>query len=89
MQTMTDRTKVEKVLKAMDLVVVCDVYISETAAFADIVLPESTYLEREEAIFDYFRTRQPIQFASRLLKPLGIANPVGKYGGAGCKNGTW
>ena len=30
----------------------CDVYISETAAYADVILPESTYLERDEEIAD-------------------------------------
>ncbi|WP_095497403.1 thiosulfate reductase PhsA [Paraferrimonas haliotis] len=52
MQTMTDRARIEKAMKAMDFIVCCDVYISETAAFADIILPESTYLERDEEIAD-------------------------------------
>ena len=75
MQTMTDRTKVEKVLKGMELVVVCDVYITETASMADIVLPESTYLEREETIFDYsakipiYAIRQPV------VKTIGDTKP--------------
>lgn len=66
MQTLTDRAKVEQTLKAMELVVVCDVYISETASFADIVLPESTYLERTESVFDRsskfprYSIRQPV-----------------------------
>ena len=75
MQTMTDRTKVEKVLKAMDLVVVCDVYISETAAFADIVLPESTYLEREEAIFDYSSKSPTYSIRQPVVKTIGDSKP--------------
>ncbi|GLP97057.1 thiosulfate reductase [Paraferrimonas sedimenticola] len=52
MQTMTDRARIEKAMKQLDFIVCCDVYISETAAFADIILPESTYLERDEEIAD-------------------------------------
>jgi thiosulfate reductase/polysulfide reductase chain A len=35
-------------IKTMDLVVVVDIQISDTAWFADIVLPDTTYLERDE-----------------------------------------
>ena len=37
-------------LKKLDYVVVDDIYLSETAEMADIVLPGSTYLERYEVI---------------------------------------
>ncbi|WP_137227093.1 thiosulfate reductase PhsA [Shewanella sp. MEBiC00475] len=66
MQTLTDRAKVEQSLKALDLVVSCELYISETAAFADYILPESTYLERDEDIADKsgknpaYYVRQPV-----------------------------
>lgn len=48
MMTINDSARVAEALKAMDLVVCVDVYLSDTAQFADIVLPESTYLERDE-----------------------------------------
>ncbi|WP_419176452.1 thiosulfate reductase PhsA [Desulfosediminicola sp.] len=92
MQTMTDRARVEEALKALDLVVACDVYISETAAFADIILPESTYLERAEDIFDRsgkfprFSIRQPVVKTIGDTKPgwqiwreLGLAMGLGEY----------
>ncbi|USD36605.1 MULTISPECIES: thiosulfate reductase PhsA [Ferrimonas] len=66
MQTMTDRARVVKAIEAMEFVVCCDVYVSETAAYADLVLPESTYLERDEEIFDKsgknpaYYVRQPV-----------------------------
>ncbi|MDX2513463.1 MAG: thiosulfate reductase PhsA, partial [Desulfobacterales bacterium] len=78
MQTMTDRTKVEKVLKGMELVVVCDVYISETASMADIVLPESTYLEREEAIFDYSAKVPSYSIRQPVVKTIGDTKPCWK-----------
>ncbi|WP_417347820.1 thiosulfate reductase PhsA [Ferrimonas sp.] len=66
MQTMTDRARVVKAMNAMDFIVSCDVYVSETAAYADVILPESTYLERSEEIFDKsgkspaYYVRQPV-----------------------------
>lgn len=74
-QTMTDRAKVEQALKALELVVVCDVYISETAAFADIVLPESTYLEREESIFDRFGKFPRYTIRQPVVKTIGNTKP--------------
>lgn len=52
MQTMTDRARIVETMKKLDFVVACDIYISESAAYADIFLPESTYLERDEEIVD-------------------------------------
>lgn len=75
MQTMTDRAKVEETLKALELVVVCDVYVSETAAFADIVLPESTYLEREEAIFDRFGKFPRYTIRQPVVETIGDTKP--------------
>lgn len=92
LQTVTDRSKVEKVLKGMDFVVACDVYITETASMADIVLPESTYLERDETIYDYskkfptYSIRQPVVKTIGDTKPcwqmwreLGIKMGLGEY----------
>jgi len=91
-QTLTDRSKVEKVIKGMDFVVACDVYITETASMADIVLPESTYLERDETIYDYSKKfptyciRQPVVKTIGDTKPcwqiwreLGIKMGLGEY----------
>lgn len=50
MQTLADYPKMAEAMKAMELVVVCDVYMTDTAAFADYFLPEVTYLERFEPI---------------------------------------
>ncbi|MRI34430.1 hypothetical protein EOPP23_15685 [Endozoicomonas sp. OPT23] len=40
--------KVEEALKALDLLVVKDLYLTETAKLADYVLPAASYLERSE-----------------------------------------
>ena len=38
---------VEEKLKALDLFVVCDFFLSETAALADVVLPTAQWAEEE------------------------------------------
>jgi thiosulfate reductase / polysulfide reductase chain A len=55
-----------KAIQALDLLVVCDVVGSEIAGWADVVLPESTYLERHDELnVELFRDpfvalRQPV-----------------------------
>lgn len=75
LQTLAERSKVEKVLKSLDLVVVCDVYVSETAAFADIVLPESTYLERGEEIYDRYGKTPQYGIRQPVVKTIGDTRP--------------
>ena len=47
MVSLPDQHTVEKALRALDLFVVCDFFLSETAALADIVLPGNTWAEDE------------------------------------------
>ncbi|MFQ6370641.1 thiosulfate reductase PhsA [Shewanella sp. YIC-542] len=92
MQTVTDRNRVEDALKKMDLVVCCDLYVSETAAFADYILPECTYLERDEEIADksgknpgYYVRQQVVDVigdtkpAWQIFRELGIKLGLGEY----------
>lgn len=51
-QTVTCRAELEQTAQQLDLIVSCDVYLSESAAYADYLLPECTYLERDEEISD-------------------------------------
>ncbi len=44
---MPDPEEQKRILDKLDLIVVVDVNYSETFGFADVVLPESTYLERD------------------------------------------
>ena len=50
--SITDSPRVVEAFKKLDLLVTCDVYMTDTAYFSDVVLPECTYLERYEPIFD-------------------------------------
>ncbi|RTR37731.1 thiosulfate reductase PhsA [Shewanella canadensis] len=75
MQTMTDRAKVLAALKKMEFVAVCDVYISETAAYADLILPESTYLERDEEIADKSGKNPAYYVRQRVVETIGNTKP--------------
>lgn len=75
MQTMTDRARVLETLKKLDFVVSCDVYISETAAYADIILPESTYLERDEEIADKSGKNPAYYVRQRVVETIGQTKP--------------
>ncbi|CAM3937860.1 thiosulfate reductase PhsA [Shewanella aquimarina] len=75
MQTMTDRALVVETLKKLDFVVSCDVYISETAAYADIILPESTYLERDEEIADKSGKSPAYYVRQRVVETIGDTKP--------------
>ncbi len=66
LQALPDQARTIEAIKALDLLVVVDIVPSEIAGWADVVLPESTYLERyDELNVEYFREpfvalRQPV-----------------------------
>ncbi len=45
-----DPEEQKRILNKLDLIVVTDVYFSEIAWFADVILPESTYIERDSIL---------------------------------------
>ncbi len=75
MQTMTDRNRIVETLKKLEFVVCCDVYVSETAAYADIILPESTYLERDEEIADKSGKTPAYYVRQRVVETIGQTKP--------------
>ncbi|MEZ9197145.1 thiosulfate reductase PhsA [Shewanella sp. 10N.286.54.B9] len=75
MQTMTDRAKVVETMQKLDFVVACDIYISESAAYADIFLPESTYLERDEEIVDKSGKNPAYYVRQKVVETIGNTKP--------------
>jgi thiosulfate reductase/polysulfide reductase chain A len=65
-QALPDPRQTRKALQALDLVVAVDVLPSETCGWADVVLPESTYLERCDDVWTpaykqpFMAIRQPV-----------------------------
>lgn len=50
--SITESDRIIEALKKLDLLVVCDIYMTDTAMFADVILPECSYLERYDKVFD-------------------------------------
>lgn len=46
-QSLPQREKIEKALKSLELLVVIDMFLNETAKLADVVLPASSFAEQE------------------------------------------
>jgi formate dehydrogenase major subunit len=62
--------KVRKALSALDFLVVQDIFLTETAEFADVVLPATSYLEKEGT---YTNTDRRVQIGRKVLDPPGEA----------------
>ncbi|MDR0588857.1 MAG: thiosulfate reductase PhsA [Burkholderiales bacterium] len=74
--TQINTQKVIDAMKAMELVVVVDIQISDTAWFADVVLPDTTYLERDEE-FTAGGGKNPTYSVGRqkVVEPVGESKP--------------
>jgi predicted molibdopterin-dependent oxidoreductase YjgC len=64
--------KVKKALSTMEFLVVQDIFLTETAEFADVILPASSFPEKEGA---YTNTDRRVQLARQAINPPGQARP--------------
>ena len=62
--------KVRKALSALEFLVVQDIFLTETAEFADVVLPASSYMEKEGT---YTNTDRRVQIGRKVLDAPGEA----------------
>ncbi|MBO0823375.1 MAG: formate dehydrogenase subunit alpha [Actinobacteria bacterium] len=62
--------KVRKALSALDFLVVQDIFLTETAEFADVILPASSYMEKEGT---FTNTDRRVQLSRKVLDPPGQA----------------
>ena len=62
--------KVRKALSALDFLVVQDIFLTETAEFADVILPASSYLEKDGT---YTNTDRRVQLGRKVLDTPGQA----------------
>ncbi len=70
MQNMPNIAKTRKMLDMMELVVVLDTMPSDTAMMADVILPECTYLEREDMVVSFNRLEPSLALRNEVIKPL-------------------
>jgi thiosulfate reductase/polysulfide reductase chain A len=70
MQNMPNILKTKEMLDRMDLVVVLDTMPSDTAMMADVILPECTYLEREDMVVSFNRLEPSLALRNKVVEPL-------------------
>ncbi|MBL0686899.1 MAG: molybdopterin-dependent oxidoreductase [Sulfurospirillum sp.] len=68
--------KTKKMLEKLDLVVVIDTMPSDTAMYADVILPECTYLEREDPIKSFAGVEPAIVLRQKTIDPMYESKPV-------------
>ncbi len=69
-----DQTKLRRALAREELfTVVCDVFMTDTATFADIVLPAASFLEYDDVTFSYFHLHMGAQ--AKVAEPMGRSLP--------------
>lgn len=75
LQNLPDRAQTLAAIDKLDLLVVCDTIPSEIAGYADVVLPDTTFLERHDELFvgwgrrGWIGLRQPVVAAPHDQKP--------------------
>jgi formate dehydrogenase major subunit len=62
--------KVRKALSALEFLVVQDIFLTETAEFADVILPATSYMEKEGT---YTNTDRRVQIGRKVLEAPGEA----------------
>jgi len=68
--TVSNTNEMREAMQKLDFIAVCDVYMSETALMADVILPEATYLEREEGITELSGKSPAYAMRNRVVKPI-------------------
>jgi formate dehydrogenase major subunit len=64
--------KVREALSRLEFLVVQDIFLTETAEFADVILPASSYFEKQGT---YTNTDRRVQLGRKLRNPPGAARP--------------
>jgi len=76
MQSIPNIKKTRELLKKLDLVVVVDTMPSDTAMMADVILPECTYLEREDLAVSFNSLEPSIALRNQVIEPLYESKPL-------------
>ncbi|MFA5951270.1 MAG: formate dehydrogenase subunit alpha [Hyphomicrobium sp.] len=67
-----DQATVEKGLRNLEILVVQDIFMSETAKLADVVLPAAAFAEKEGT---FTNTERRVQLLNKAVEPPGEARP--------------
>ncbi len=72
MMSNPDLNHVEKCLKSLDFLVVQDIFLTETAQLADVVLPAASWAEENGTVIN---SERRIQLVNKAIEPPGEARP--------------
>lgn len=75
MNAMPDQGKTLRMIEQMDFVGVIDVQMSDTAWYADVVFPESAYLERTDPVEAMPGIWPAVVYRQQVVKPVGDTRP--------------
>jgi len=76
MMNMPNVKKTAQMLKKMELVVTIDTMPSDTVMYADVVLPECTYLERTDPVKTFGGVEPSIAQRNKVVDPMFESKPV-------------
>ncbi len=76
MLSVPNTKKTKQMLEKLDLVVVIDTMPSDTAMMADVILPECTYLEKEDPIRSFGGVEPAIVLRQKVIEPMYETKPV-------------
>lgn len=74
-QALPQREETLKAIEALDLLVVIDILPAEIAGYADIVLPEASYLERYDDLIGISWQRSGVALRQPVVPPVGESKP--------------
>ncbi|MCC6522066.1 MAG: molybdopterin-dependent oxidoreductase [Polyangiaceae bacterium] len=74
-QALPERELTRKAIDALDLLVAVDVLPAEIAGYADVVLPEASYLERHDDLLPVAWKRSGVALRQPMIEPLGESKP--------------
>lgn len=75
MISQSNTNRVREALMKLDLLVVCDLYLTDTGNLADVILPESTFLEREEGFNDATGGSPKYTLRQKVVDPIYDTKP--------------
>ena len=76
MMNMPNTKKTAEMLKKMELVVAIDTMPSDTVMYADVILPEATYLERTDPVKTFGGVEPSIAQRNKVVEPMFETKPV-------------
>ena len=76
MMNMPNTAKTAEMLRKMELVVTIDTMPSDTVMYADVVLPECTYLERTDPVKTFGGVEPSIAVRNKVIDPMFETKPV-------------